>query len=567
MDENFCDRRILIVDDTPENIDLLGEILSCYKRSIALNGEKALKLASGSLKPDLILLDVMMPGMDGFEVCKRLKNNPETKDIPVIFITAKSEVEDETKGLELGAVDFIPKPISPPVVIARVKNHLELKVVRQNLEEKNKELAKHNKYITDSINYAKRIQNAILPTADQLKRIFPDSFYLYIPKDIVSGDFYWFKEVDDLKIFAAVDCTGHGVPGAFMSIIGNTLLNEIVETFKVTDPGQILNRLDIKVITELQKDINIQTYDGMDLAIAVFDSRKNLLHFAGAYRPMLYFQNGQLFEIRGERKSIGDPKKEITFTTHTVKVESEIEVYLFSDGFLDQNNFEDKKMGSKKLKELLSGIHKKEFSEQKRILREEFEKHRGEITQRDDVLFAGIRLRPVNKTEIISFSGGMSYDKIISMLDELKEKSQNLLAVKQSKLVFFCVNEFLQNIFNYSADIVYEGEKQISSGFIHAELAGDNIEITSGNRTSIETFERVNQKIKYLNSLDPLQLKSLRKEKIKEESESTSKGGGIGFLEIIRRTNSRIIISSENCGGNFVTMKFYIKIYLGDANE
>lgn len=113
--------RILIVDDTPENIDLLGELLSGSKRSVALNGEKALKIATGPNTPDLILLDVMMPGMDGFEVCRRLKADEKTRDIPVIFITAKNSVEDETQGLELGAVDFIPKPISPPVVLARVK--------------------------------------------------------------------------------------------------------------------------------------------------------------------------------------------------------------------------------------------------------------------------------------------------------------------------------------------------------------------------------------------------------------------------------------------------------------
>jgi two-component system NtrC family sensor kinase len=132
--------RVLIVDDTKENIDVLGEVLSNYKRSVALNGMKALKIAKEK-KPDLILLDIMMPEMDGFEVCERLKQDEDTKDIPVIFITAKNQVEDEVRGLELGAVDFLAKPISPPIVEARVRTHLELKQSREDLKNKNDELA------------------------------------------------------------------------------------------------------------------------------------------------------------------------------------------------------------------------------------------------------------------------------------------------------------------------------------------------------------------------------------------------------------------------------------------
>ncbi len=139
MNKETINERILIVDDTKENIDVLGEILSGYQKSVALNGIRALKIAK-SKKPDLILLDIMMPEMDGFEVCRRLKEDPETKDIPVIFITAKNQVEDEVKGLKLGAVDFIAKPISPPIVESRVKTHLELKRTRCNLQDKNQEL-------------------------------------------------------------------------------------------------------------------------------------------------------------------------------------------------------------------------------------------------------------------------------------------------------------------------------------------------------------------------------------------------------------------------------------------
>ncbi len=138
MEPSDHQSKILIVDDTPENIDVLGEVLKPhYKRSVAMNGEKALRLAAAKEPPDLILLDIMMPDLDGYEVCRRLKADAATRDIPIIFVTAKSEVEDETQGFELGAVDYITKPISPPIVLARVKTQLELKQAREFLKNQN----------------------------------------------------------------------------------------------------------------------------------------------------------------------------------------------------------------------------------------------------------------------------------------------------------------------------------------------------------------------------------------------------------------------------------------------
>ena len=140
MDElDFTERAtILVVDDTPDNLALMSSLLKdAYKVKIANGGEKALKIAASDPPPNLILLDIMMPGMDGYEVCRRLKGDPETMNIPVIFLTARSEVEDEKKGLELGAVDYITKPVSPPIVMARVKNHLALKAMADSLRDQN----------------------------------------------------------------------------------------------------------------------------------------------------------------------------------------------------------------------------------------------------------------------------------------------------------------------------------------------------------------------------------------------------------------------------------------------
>ncbi len=392
MIENILNRKILIVDDATENVEILGSILSDYKRQVALNGEKALKIAFGSNKPDLILLDVMMPEMDGFEVCKRLKENPETKDIPVIFITAKSEVEDETKGLELGAVDFIPKPISPPVVLARVKNQLDLLTAREKLQIQNAELTNINKYITDSINYAKKIQSAILPAEETLLKMFPNHFLIFKPKDIVSGDFYWAQNIENKKIIAVVDCTGHGVPGSLMSMIGNTLLNEIITYKKILDPGNILDMLNAGIITELNKDINQETFDGMDLALCVIDEKSKTISYAGAYRPFYYFYNNQFVDIHGDRKSIGDKRKQINYKTNTIKYDDGFSFYLFTDGIIDQNNSEGLKFGSKRFKELLNKINSNSCKEKYSTIISELKSHQGNEVQRDDISLIGINL-------------------------------------------------------------------------------------------------------------------------------------------------------------------------------
>ncbi len=385
---DLTEARILIVDDTPENIDLLGDLLSDYKRSVALNGEKALRIASGPNTPDLILLDVMMPGMDGFEVCRRLKQDEKTRDIPVIFITAKNSVEDETQGLELGAVDFIPKPISPPVVLARVKNHLRLKFYSSMLQSKNDELAERNLYITDSIRYAQKIQSAILPDPKMLEKNIKDGDLIFKPKDIVSGDFFWCAEVDGMIFVAVIDCTGHGVPGAFMSMIGNTLLNDIVKVKKVSDPGQILNLLDQGIILELNKEENQDTIDGMDIALCVIDRGNAKLNFAGAYRPLFHFNKGELTEIKGTKKSIGDRKRQLDFATASIDIDSSSVIYLFTDGLADQNNIEGEKFGVQKLRDFIKENATLPVTEQKELLTDRINNFMLNEVQRDDITVA-----------------------------------------------------------------------------------------------------------------------------------------------------------------------------------
>ena len=263
MSDSGRKNTVLVVDDSPENIDLLGGVLSQdYKIKVALNGEKALKIAGTEKPPDIILLDIMMPGMDGYEVCRRLKSDAKTRDIPVIFITSMSEVEDETKGLELGAIDYITKPIRSPIVQARVKSHIELKAARELLKNQNKileqrveertrevldlqrvefELRAAQEKVENELNIAAQIQRSILPSNFPA---FPehgefDLYAMMIPAREVGGDFYDFFFVDDDHLAVIIaDVSDKGVPAALFTMISRTIFRSIVRQRK--SPSQVL---------------------------------------------------------------------------------------------------------------------------------------------------------------------------------------------------------------------------------------------------------------------------------------------------------------------------------------
>jgi ligand-binding sensor domain-containing protein/serine phosphatase RsbU (regulator of sigma subunit) len=252
-----------------------------------------------------------------------------------------------------------------------------------------------NMRITDSIDYAQRIQNAILPERNYISSLFDDYFIYYQPKEIVSGDFYWFAEKDDKVIFALVDCTGHGVPGALMSMIGHSLLNEIINGKGIKESDQILNHLRADVIHVLkQRDTPESQKDGMDIAICVLDKKRKLLEFSGAHHSLYYIRNGTLQDIPGDKQAIGYEKREQQpFTKNILEVMDGDMVYLCTDGFADQKGgTEKKKFFHRRFRQLLESLHKEEMSKQKEILSETFNNWKGSHEQIDDVLVIGIRL-------------------------------------------------------------------------------------------------------------------------------------------------------------------------------
>jgi serine phosphatase RsbU (regulator of sigma subunit) len=272
----------------------------------------------------------------------------------------------------------------------RVKKKAAVELSRKNaiIEEKNKD-------ITDSIRYAKRIQAAILPPSPMVRSCFPDHFILYRPKDIVSGDFYWVAGHAGKVMIAAVDCTGHGVPGAFLSIIGHSALNKAVKQEGLTRPSDILEALNREVTLTLRQDGNAELKDGMDIALCAYDAAAGTLQFAGAFNPLFVVRNGALEEIKGNRNPVGSTVKGETpiFTNHELKVSKGDVFYLFSDGYSDQFGGKDgKKFKISRMKELLVEVHNKPLDAQQALIERALEDWRGNLEQVDDVLVIGVRI-------------------------------------------------------------------------------------------------------------------------------------------------------------------------------
>ncbi|MFT4526765.1 MAG: serine phosphatase RsbU (regulator of sigma subunit), partial [Bacteroidia bacterium] len=280
----------------------------------------------------------------------------------------------------------------------RTKNKANLELDKKNREiNAQKELVEEQHLeITSSIRYAKRIQDAILPTMDQIREYLPESFVFYQPKAIVSGDFYWFAQTGDKVLIAAVDCTGHGVPGAFMSMIGNDLLNQIVNVEGQDSPDKILDQLHHGVQVALKQKHGVsENHDGMDVALVAIDKKKKLLEFASANRYLYLFGKDGLKEFKGQDLNIGGIMHE---DTRSYKMEiSEYEIgdmiYLFSDGVNDQfGGPKDKKFGYRQLKQVLGDMIQEAPEIQKKKFVSTMESWMEGQDQIDDFLLIGIRL-------------------------------------------------------------------------------------------------------------------------------------------------------------------------------
>jgi phosphoserine phosphatase RsbU/P len=386
---------ILIVDDNPKNLQILGNYLQNegYKVEFALDGMSALDWIK-RLDFDLILLDIMMPGMDGFEVCRTIKNDPVKQKIPVIFLTAKIDTESIINGFDLGAVDYVVKPFNQRELIARVKTHIEIKRSRDEIARNLKEIEYKNKLINYSIQYAHTIQAAVLKASMNGSDLFPEQFCLMLPKDIVSGDFYWFHKIDNKILVGVFDCTGHGVPGAFMSVLGITLINETVIRERIVEPHLILNRLREKIIEALgQKGIYLEVKDGMDGSMISYDLKSKTLVYSGAFNPMYIIRNNKIIEFNGDRMSLSYQQNITGFSKHEIKTRHNDLIYMFTDGYVDQfGGQEDRKFLRDQFKQVLLKTHKNPMEVQKEMLLDIYYKWKGNRDQVDDITVVGLKL-------------------------------------------------------------------------------------------------------------------------------------------------------------------------------
>ena len=337
-------KTLLLVDDEPANIQIVNSILKdIYKTRIATSGAKALELANQTPAPDLILLDVMMPEMDGYEVCSRLKSADHTRDIPVIFLTGQTEIDDETKGFEVGAVDYIHKPFSPAVVQARVRTHLMLRGIRE-------QLTRQLQSIQCEMDTARQIQLSILPREIPVIRGL-DISARYLPMTAVAGDFYDFIPIDEKRIGILVaDVSGHGMPAALISSMLKIALDGQIKC--ALEPARVLAGLNRALCGKFQGHFVTAVY-------VVVDTERQSLLYAGAGHPPLIFMDHSAGKARDfvENGLFLGFFPEATYTAVEIPFKAGDWGVLYTDGILEMTDPSDEQFGLDRFKQFLQDNH------------------------------------------------------------------------------------------------------------------------------------------------------------------------------------------------------------------
>lgn len=330
------------------------------------------------------------------ELEKRFELNQKEKENQLLNQTIKiKEVESSRQQLVILLIGTILLVLGSVAFILVRQNRLKNKINRQ-LEEKNQIIEYQHKNITDSIHYSRRIQDAILPPMQLWNELLPQSFIIYKPKDIVSGDFYWMEKVKDTIFFAAADCTGHGVPGAMVSVVCSTALNRAVKEFGITDPGQILDKVRELVLETFEKSES-DVKDGMDISLVALHRTPNselyTVKWSGANNPLWYLQNNEPKEITGDKQPVGKADNPHPFKTHSVQLSKGDAIYIFTDGYADQfGGLKGKKLKYKNFRNTILKNVSFEINTQRRNIEQAFIEWKGDHEQVDDVCVIGVRL-------------------------------------------------------------------------------------------------------------------------------------------------------------------------------
>ncbi|MCY1634067.1 response regulator [Marinifilum sp. D737] len=402
-------KTILSVDDSPINNKLIE---AYFRRDYEViskeSGQQALAWLEGNI-PDVILLDIMMPVMDGIEVLERIQANDRLKEIPVIMVTAKTEMESIKATLNLGAQDYVKKPIDFTELQTKV-------LIAFQINEQKQEISKYKSYydIHQGMIHAQRIQRSILPDAEHFRRLYPKSFIINLPKHVVGGDFYWIQQNFHKNSIGVFDCTGHGVPAAMLTVMGQMELHTLSQNGNEIQAQQIFPLLSRKFSKLLNTSADTYTqYDGMDGIFCSIYPQEQLIEFVGAKRSLVLIRenNSQLivnnedteaklsneqfslFEIAGDRNSIGKESEFVEFTVNKIKFSPGDRIFLYSDGITDQlGGDQQKRLKRKQFFEKLLEIQTKSINLQKSDIFTWLEKWKNSNEQTDDILVIGIEL-------------------------------------------------------------------------------------------------------------------------------------------------------------------------------
>ncbi|MDM8515435.1 response regulator [Desulfobacterales bacterium HSG16] len=394
--------KILIADDDAMTRVALRKNLKKWGYEVveARDGAEAWKVFAEDDPPRLAILDWMMPEVEGIEICGRLGGNKDFPFVYTILLTSKTDKDDIVKALDSGAYDFLSKPVHAGELRSRIAVGARLVEAEDRLLENAREIQKAresaesaNIKIMDSIRYANMIQRSLLPNLDELKKSFPNSFFIWMPKDIVGGDIIYTDSFENGFVFAVIDCTGHGVPGAFMTMIASSAMRRITRDERCHQPNEILKRLNFIVKTSLQQDTEYAlSDDGMDAAICFVNSEKSSLTFAGSRLPLYCTHNGDITLIKGDRHSIGYKRSDLNFnfTNHSVRIEKGMSFYVATDGFPDQlGGKKNISFGKRRLQKLLIENTKLPFDKQPDILIEAFNAYKKDNERQDDLTVIG----------------------------------------------------------------------------------------------------------------------------------------------------------------------------------
>ena len=379
--------KILLVEDNMKSMQHVSSILNDagYQTVLALNGQNAITWMMQE-QFDLVIFDLIESQLSGFDVIAQVKDRGYYQDIPIVFLTSREEKENLMQGVRVPAVDFVTKPFRREELLTRINNQLALR--------KSKKQIQQNQELTDSIKYAYRIQKSMLPAPDAMEAVFPEHFIVNIPLNIVSGDFYWMKKVDHLVLFAVADCTGHGVPGAFLSVMGISLLNELSMKYRLDYPHVMLDNLRRKFKDSLRRSgINTYASEGIDMVLGMIDTRNLRMHASGAFNSVFLSRNGEIRVFRGDRQPVGFYPNETPFRDHVIQLERGDQLYFTSDGLIDQiGGNQGKKFQNSRFKQLLEQMDGMSMSDQKHQLINQYNQWKGSYDQVDDILAMGIKI-------------------------------------------------------------------------------------------------------------------------------------------------------------------------------